>query len=660
VNAQKPAHSPHEKALCFGPSINKLLMNVRKFVAPNLAIIIVLSIFWFAGIEPVTKPKNDLRINVEKYAEVQEKIMDNYWADVNLNKLYKQSIVGLVSRLHTKRNSLKNTPLDTSVTDYHLSGLHESVAKFKKAYKYMANHYPHTNMSKNTVHAIRSMFHMLDPHSIYIPASEGQQITQRFNGKFQGIGIYFQIPRDTITVVSTIAGGPSAKVGIHSEDRIVAINDSSAVGFSIQDVRNALLGPKGTKVRVTIKRPHINHLLHFTITRAEIPIYTVDTSYMMDSETGYIRINRFAATTHKEFMQAVQKLKKKGMKRLMIDLRDNPGGYMRQAILLASEFFPKGTEILSTKSRFLRYTSSYDSPINGKLQNIPLIVLVSKGTASASEIFSGAIQDHDRGLIIGQRTYGKGLVQQQYTLVDSSKIRVTIARYYTPSGRLIQKPYIGGMPKYALQLRSHNAVQDVKNYFSRISKLPDSLMHHTDAGRIVYGGGGIVPDHIVQEDTSYTNVILNYIRMKGIGLDFARNYLDREGDHFKNKWKGNYTGFRKHFDLDRQALNDVLETLKKNQVVVSDTLSKQPVQVQNDTLFMSPAYYKKAGTKIRGLLKADIAQDIWGRKKFYPIINDQVYNKVINKAMSFWNQAHKFAEGDVSPKDQSLYLVKQQ
>ncbi len=403
-------------------------MSLRKFVAPNLAILIVLSIFWFAGIEPVTKPKNDKHINIEKYAKVQEKIMDNYVDKVDLNKLYKKSIKGFVNGLHTDQSNLKDTPLDTSLTNLHLSGLQESIEKFKLAYKYMDSHYPHANMDKNTVRAIRSMFHMLDPHSIYIKASEGQQIKQRFNGKFQGIGIYFQIPNDTITVVSTIAGGPSSKVGIHSEDRIIAIDDSSAVGFSIQDVRSALLGPKGTEVNVTIKRPHVNHPLHFTITRAEIPIYTVDTSYMLDSKTGYIRINRFAATTLKEFMQAVHKLKKKGMQRLMIDLRGNPGGYMRQAILLASQFYPKDTKILSTKSRFLRYTNSYDSPMSGQLQNIPLIVLVNKGTASASEIFSGAIQDHDRGLIVGERTYGKGLVQQQYTLADSSKIRVTIAR----------------------------------------------------------------------------------------------------------------------------------------------------------------------------------------------------------------------------------------
>ncbi|HYW34669.1 MAG TPA: S41 family peptidase [Balneolaceae bacterium] len=628
-------------------------MNLRKFIAPNLAILVVLSVFWFAGIDPVKKPKNDHKINIQKYAQVQRKILDNYVDKVNLDKLYEQSLKGFVAHLKDSTANIKNTPLDTTFSSLHLKGFREAVSKFNNAYQYMAQHFPNANMDKHTVGAIRGMLNMLDPHSIYIKAQESQQIAQRFRGKFQGIGIYFTIPQDTITVTSTIAGGPSDKVGLQSEDRIVDINDSNAVGFSIQDVRNALLGPKGTKVNVTVKRPHVNHLLHFTITRAEIPIYTIDTSYMLNNKTGYIEINRFAATTHKEFMQAVHKLQKKGMKRLMIDLRGNPGGYMSQAIKLASEFFPKGTKIVSTKSRHLRYTDTYYSRDAGSLQHIPLIVLVNRGTASASEIFSGSIQDHDRGIIVGQRTFGKGLVQQQYGLVDSSKIRVTIARYYTPSGRLIQKPVAGGKPQYAWKIRPKSAVKDVKQYLSNI---PDSLVYHTDAGRVVYGGGGIVPDHIVQEDTSSVGRLINYIQAKEIGLQFANDYLTEHGKkQFSAKWKNNYNGFRKNFHFEPSAFDKVLKMLQKNDVNVSDTLSK-PYMFKSDKFYMTRDYYKKAQKKIGGVLKADIARDIWGQKKYYPIIND-TFNHTIKAAMKFWNQAKNFAEGKVSLKDQNRFVV---
>jgi carboxyl-terminal processing protease len=632
-------------------------MNFRKFIIPNIAILIVLSAFWFAGIDPVVKPSNARKTNIQKYAETQRKILDNYVDKVNIDKLYKYSIHGFVLNLTDSASSLKNTPLDTTFAHLHINSVRQSVNKFKDAYQYMASHYPNVDMNRRTVDAIRGMFKLLDPHSIYIKASKSKGIKRHFNGKYQGVGIEFNIVHDTIMVVSPIAGGPSDKLGIRSGDRIIAIDDSSAIGFSIQDVRDHLLGPKGTKVSVSIKRPRVDHLLHFTITRAEIPLYTVSTSYMLnDHKTGYIKINRFAATTHKEFMNAVYKLQKEGMKRLMIDLRGNPGGYLGQAIAVASEFYPKGTEIVSTKSRHPRFTDTYYSQKEGDLQHIPLIIMVNKGTASASEIVSGAIQDHDRGLIVGQRTFGKGLVQQQYALVDSSKIRVTIAHYYTPSGRLIQKPYRSsenGFSKYEFEIynRPKNAFKDVKQYLSGLS---DSLIYHTDAGRDVYSGGGIVPDHIIQEDTSRVLELVNDAQQTAIPA-FVRDYLDKNGQYFRNEWADNFERFRNEFTWKQSDFNKLLAIMKKQQsVAISDTLSVP--EYRSGTLYIPKKLYNKAKKEMGGIMKARLAEEIWGQKKYFPVFND-VFDHAIQQSMGYWHQAKEFANGHVSVKKQHRFQV---
>ena len=428
-------------------------MSFKKFLAPHIAVILALSIFWIAGVETIIKDGDDDRRNIQKIIQTQQRILDNYVDQVNITELHKNSIKGLVRNLSDSTASLQGTPADTTFNDIKITGLRESIKKFEDAYLYISNTYPAENMNKRTEDAIESMFNNLDPHSMYIEPEASEAIDENFDGKFQGIGIQFQVIQDTITVITPISGGPSDQLGIRSGDRIIEINDSSAVGFSNEDVRNALRGPKGSKVDVTIKRPNVKQPLEFTITRDDIPLYTVDTSYMLDDRTGYVKINRFAATTHEEFMEAMEELEGKGMERIVLDLRGNPGGYLAQAIAIGEEFFPRGTKIVSTKSRHNRFTSTYFSRKNGEYREMPVIVLVNEGSASASEIVSGAIQDHDRGLVVGQRTFGKGLVQQQYSLVDSSKIRVTISRYYTPSGRLIQKPYSKeGAEEYAYEV----------------------------------------------------------------------------------------------------------------------------------------------------------------------------------------------------------------
>ena len=305
-------------------------------------------------------------------------------------------------------------------------------------------------------------------------------------------------------------------------------------------VQKALRGEKGSKVKVGIVRPGVDEIQYFTITRDDIPIYTVDTSYLLDEKSGYIKINRFAATTHDEFMQAMDNLKAEGMERLILDLRGNPGGYLGQAIAIAEEFFPAQTPIVSTVSRHSRFNQSYSSRKNGSFVDKPVIVIVNEGSASASEIVSGAIQDHDRGLVVGRRTFGKGLVQQQYQLVDTSMVRVTISRYLTPSGRLIQKPFTeGGGEEYAYEIyrRNDSAKNDAIEF---VDHIPDSLKFTTIAGRTIYGGGGIIPDYIIEADTSRSAYMINFALRKRASFEFVRSYLDSNGVEFRNKWENNF------------------------------------------------------------------------------------------------------------------------
>jgi len=617
-------------------------MSLKKFFAPNAAILIVLSLFWFAGVDSVIQPDDVHRKNLQKYVQTQRRILDNYVERVSLDDLYKNSIRGLVKNLSDSTLELSDTPLDTTEFDnITIDDLGESFRKFEDAYLFLANNSPDENMVARTEDALRSMFRTLDPHSVYIEPETSEQVQEQFDGKFQGIGIQFNIIQDTITVITPISGGPSDQLGIMSGDRIIRIDGESAVEFTNEQVLKSLRGPKGTKVDVTIKRPHVAELLDFTIVRDDIPLYTVDASYMLDEDTGYIKINRFAATTHEEFMEAMKELKNDGMQRLVLDLRGNPGGYLGQAIGMAEEFFPRGTELVSTKSRHTRFTSSYHSRRDGYFKDQPLIILVNEGSASASEIVSGAIQDHDRGLIVGQRTYGKGLVQQQYQLVDSSNIRVTISRYYTPSGRLIQKPYSrGGREQYAYEVieRADDPYVDAQEF---ITHVPDSLKFSTDAGRVVYGGGGIVPDRIVREDTSQSAAVVNFMRRKRVGFDFVRNYLDKNGDAFRSEWEDNYDRFRTEFEWGQTDVDQLLEMLKQNKLVITEEVSEP--DFRSDSLLIPPGHFEEVEWMPRGIIKAELARQVWGLKAYYPVIND-VFDNVIEEAMRMWDEVQALKE----------------
>ena len=607
-------------------------MHLKKILYPNLLILFILAALRFTGVDPVLQSGTDDTKNLTKYHQAQRSIIANYFREPDLNKMYKSSIRRMVEAIDDSTLKIDGTPIDTTFQDIQINSIRDSFSNFEKAYLYISNNSPDENMNRLTEEAIKGMFSTLDPHSIYIEPEDNEQIQAEFAGKFQGIGVQFQVIEDTITVVTAISGGPSDQLGIRSGDRIIAIEDSSAIGFTNEMVVNRLRGEKGSKVKVTVKRPNVNQPINFVITRDDIPLYTVDTSYMLDEKTGYIKINRFAATTHDEFMEAVGELEKEGMERIVLDLRGNPGGYLSQAIAIAEEFFPQGTELVSTKSKNSRFNGEYFSRKDGELKEEPVIILVDEGAASASEIVSGAVQDHDRGLIVGKRTFGKGLVQQQYELVDKSSVRVTISRYYTPSGRLIQKPFVEGGEQYAYEIyRRDNAMNDASEF---IDHVPDSLKYSTDAGRTVYGGGGIVPDYIVPSDTTTSAYVFNFSIRERASFDYVRTFLDEQGDSFRQKWEKDFENFRNNFEWDQKHADGVKSLLKERGMVITDTVSSP--KFQNDSLFIPNGHYEEISYLIEGRMKAELARQIWGMQYFYPIAND-IFDKTLKEAMTLWD-----------------------
>jgi carboxyl-terminal processing protease len=403
--------------------------------------------------------------------------------------------------------------------------------KVRDVLQYILDEYVDTlNAKQLQDDAITALLSKLDPHSSYIPASELEQMSEQLEGNFDGIGVEFNIQKDTIMVVAAISGGPSEALGIQSGDRIVEIEGKRVAGIHItnEDVMKKLRGKKGTRVKVGVYRPGRKSLLRFEITRDKIPIYSVDASIMLDAQTGYIKISRFAATTFEEYQEAFKKLKSKGMQQLVLDLRDNPGGYLNAAVDLCDEFLPAGRKIVYTEGK-ARSREDYNASSTGEFESGALVVLIDEGSASASEIVSGAVQDNDRGWIIGKRSFGKGLVQEEVRFDDGSAMRLTIARYYTPSGRCIQRNYENGSDAYYQEIadRMRGNEKDTK------SKVKDSLAFKTKAGREVYGGGGISPDFEVDADTSGYSEYLAEVVSNGLINRFAFDRVDRTRKELK-------------------------------------------------------------------------------------------------------------------------------
>ncbi len=418
-----------------------------------------------------------------------------------------------------------NSPQATTITSAY-TPTNSYAYKLNEIIDYIAREYVDSvDINKLTEKTINTMLMNLDPHSVYIPPQESKNEMDELAGQFDGIGVQFSIQKDTIVVVAVISGGPSEKIGIRPGDRIVMVDDSLVAGIKISnfEVMKKLKGPRGTKVKVSIKRNHIKGLLNFIITRDVIPFNSVDAAFPLDSKTGYIKISRFAQTTHDEFVKAVKKLHAKNIHRLIIDLRGNGGGFLDAATSMANEFLHKGKLIVFTKGRVVPRRNIY-ATAKGHCLNDKIVILIDEWSASASEILAGAIQDNDRGLIVGRRSFGKGLVQEPVVFSDKSSLRLTVARYYTPTGRCIQRPYNNGVSSYYNEVYQRFANGELIKQDS--IHFPDSLKYKTPEGKIVYGGGGIMPDIFVPLDTSKFDAFYYQVMNKGLYYSFAFNYAD--------------------------------------------------------------------------------------------------------------------------------------
>lgn len=458
--------------------------------------------------------------------------------------------------------------------------------------------------------AIEAMMEDLDPHSAYITLEEFNEVNDPLLGSFEGIGVQFRLERDTIAIVSVIKGGPSEKVGIMAGDRIIYVDDSIVAGKKLknEDVMRLLKGPKGTKVKVQMSRRGVEGLLPFTITRDVIPTYSVDIANMLDEKTGYLKLSKFSATTYDEFKKGIRKLKGEGMKQLVFDLRGNSGGYLQAAVEVADEFLPKGSLIVYTEGRN-RARQYLNARRRGMLEDIPVVVLIDGESASASEIVAGALQDNDRGTIIGRRSYGKGLVQEQMMLSDNSAIRLTVARYYTPTGRSIQKPFDGDREHYLLE--SYERYENGELFSQDSIHFADSLKYTTPKGKIVYGGGGIMPDIYVPLVDDSTEYYFNRIVNLGLLYQYAFDYSDRH-----RKELGHYKTVE---DFDKGFR-------------VTDAMFTELVKLAEDKgIKGSDEQRKVARREADILLKAYIARNLFDDEGFYPIYAPM--DEVLQKAL---------------------------
>lgn len=467
--------------------------------------------------------------------------------------------------------------------------------------------------------AIIEMLAQLDPHSTYNNAEEVKKMNEPLQGEFEGIGVQFQMIEDTLLVIQPVSGGPSEKAGILAGDRIVAVGDSTIAGVKLgtEEIMRRLRGKKGTTVSLTVLRRGVDELLHFDVKRDKIPILSLDAAYMIRPRVGYIRLNRFGATTPKEFEEALARLKKQGMRKLILDLQGNGGGYLNAAIDLANTFLEQKELIVYTEGRSAK-RQEFKADGKGHFRKGGLVVLVDEYSASASEIVTGAIQDWDRGIVVGRRTFGKGLVQRPVMLPDGSMIRLTIARYYTPSGRCIQKPYdaagkTGGemQEQYAQDLMHRYEHGELMHADS--IHLPDSLKYATrKLGRTVYGGGGIMPDYFVPLDTTlYTRYYRNVVA-RGLVLRTTAAYIEQHRQELKKRYK-DFDDFDRHFEVDEQTLTS-LRTLADEAGIVFD-------QQQ----------YDRSLPLLKTQLKAIIARDIWDMNAYFRVIN--TINPVVRQAL---------------------------
>ena len=462
--------------------------------------------------------------------------------------------------------------------------------------------------------AIRGMLEKLDPHSSYSTPKEVKALNEPLAGSFEGIGVQFNMVEDTLLVIQPVTGGPSEKVGIVAGDRIVSVNDTAIAGvkMSKEDIMRRLRGPKGTKVMLGIVRRGIKDTLSFKVVRDKIPVKSIDAVYMIRPEVGYVRIGNFGATTHDEFCEALEKLSKQGMRNLILDLQGNGGGYLQAAVNIANEFLQKGDLIVYTEGRRMQ-RNEYKAKGNGKFLDGKIVVLIDEYSASAAEIVTGAIQDQDRGMVVGRRSFGKGLVQRPIDLPDGSMIRLTVSHYYTPAGRCIQKPYTKGDSKdYAMDVMNrlkHGELMSADSIHFADSLKCYTLREH----RPVYGGGGIMPDYFVPLDTLAYTKFHRELSAKSYIINANLKYVDANRKALRKRWTS-FDEFRRDFVFPKEEIDKMIADAAKDKIVPKDD-----------------AELEKTLPKLSMQLKALVARDLWDMSEYFAIINEE--SEIVRKAV---------------------------
>ncbi|MBC3788521.1 S41 family peptidase [Spirosoma utsteinense] len=512
-----------------------------------------------------------------------------------------------------------------------LNNIGRGYTKYREILQLIENNYVDTvNTDELVDYSIEKMLHKLDPHTAYMNPQDAIAARSQLEGGFDGIGVEFNIYKDTVYVVTPISGGPSETAGLLSGDRIIKVDNTPLVGGKIENsmVFKALRGKRGTDVKMTILRKGEKDPKVFTVTRDRIPTYSVDAAYMVDSKTGYIKVNRFSETTYDEFKAALASLRAQGMTQLLMDLRNNPGGYMDRATSLADEFISGNKLLVYTDGKDNRYDRQTHARIAGQFEEGPLVVLVDEGSASASEIVAGALQDHDRALIAGRRSFGKGLVQMPVQLSDGSELRLTISRYYTPSGRSIQKPYVMGQEgdyEKDLELRSKRG----EYYIADSIKNDPKLKFKTDGGRVVYGGGGITPDYFIPRDSTWQTPYLIQLYGKNIIREFAMEYAN------DNRAKLDKMSFA---DFDRSAL------------INDEQMNRLVKAASAEGIKFNEKEYGRSKNYIRTQIKALVARSVYQKKnkagqnnEFFKVIGES--DDTYQKALKLFDRAGKLESG---------------
>ncbi len=485
-----------------------------------------------------------------------------------------------------------------------------SIQKFRELLEYIENDYVDSVDTETLIEeSIENMLDKLDPHTIYIPPKDRERAASQLRATYDGIGVEFNLLRDTLYVVSPLPGGPSEQAGIVSGDKIVSVDGENIAGIGMNNTKvfDMLRGPRGSKVEVGVVRRNESELLAFELKRGAIPQYSIDASYMIDGEMGYIKVNRFAETTYDEFKRALAELKAQGMTKLILDLQNNTGGYMSAAIGMSNEFLPVGETIVSQKGQSDKYDSKARATNDGIFKEGALVVLVNEGSASASEIVAGALQDNDRALIVGRRSFGKGLVQLPFNLRDGSELRMTIARYYTPSGRSIQKPYDDGEKDYNSDY--YNRYTSGELFVKDSVQFDEELAYKTTNGRTVYGGGGIMPDYFVALDTADISAYVNRLSASNTIREYTLDYRD---NHPELK-EMSFEDYQANFEVNSEMLKELVLLGNKNSVRYSKR------------------QFDKSRNLLSYLVKARIARDLYDDDAFYKIYNEtnEIYRQAI-------------------------------